>query len=144
MMYLGMEALRKFIRSSHATHLGPASSNRIGKLSELASLPAAFPHGYFVPLTISLETALAWLVEARAPLPGAGETASPSTLRIQTGDQEKGVVWFGLDDSRPLFCFADIWTEFKGHRGTKSRTVPGPHLVYGFLTTAPKRRCQSS
>jgi hypothetical protein len=31
----------------------------------------------------------------------------------------------------------DIWTEFKGDRGTKSKPIPGPHLVYGFLTTAP-------
>jgi hypothetical protein len=23
--------------------------------------------------------------------------------------------------------FAGIWTEFKGHRGTKSKPVPGPH-----------------
>jgi hypothetical protein len=30
---------------------------------------------------------------------------------------------------------AGIWTEFKG--GTKSKPVPGPHLVYGFLTTTP-------
>jgi putative SOS response-associated peptidase YedK len=25
----------------------------------------------------------------------------------------------------------------KGDRGTKSKPVPGPHLVYGFLTTSP-------
>ena len=54
----------------------------------------------------------------------------------ESGD-EKDVVWFALDDSRPLFCFAGIWTEFKGDRGTKSKPVPGPHLVYGFLTTSP-------
>ena len=36
---------------------------------------------------------------------------------------------------RPLFAFAGVWTEFKGDRGTKP--IPGPHLVYGFLTTAP-------
>src|ERR1700722_1622357 len=30
-----------------------------------------------------------------------------------------------------------IWTEFKGDRGTKSKPIPGPHNVYGFLTTAP-------
>jgi putative SOS response-associated peptidase YedK len=31
-----------------------------------------------------------------------------------------------------------VWqTEFKGDRGTKSKPIPGPHLVYGFLTTAP-------
>jgi hypothetical protein len=32
---------------------------------------------------------------------------------------------------------AGIWTEFKGDRGTKSKPIPDPHLVYGFLTTAP-------
>jgi putative SOS response-associated peptidase YedK len=47
------------------------------------------------------------------------------------------VVWFAINDDRPLFSFAAIWTEFKGHRGTKSKPVPGPHLVYGFLTTSP-------
>ena len=26
---------------------------------------------------------------------------------------------------------------FKGDRGTKSKPTPGPHLVYGFLTTTP-------
>jgi putative SOS response-associated peptidase YedK len=30
-----------------------------------------------------------------------------------------------------------IWTEFRGDRGTKSKPIRGPHLVYGFLTTAP-------
>jgi putative SOS response-associated peptidase YedK len=41
------------------------------------------------------------------------------------------------DDDRPLVAFAGIWTVFKGDRGTKSKPVPGPHQVYGFLTTAP-------
>jgi len=39
--------------------------------------------------------------------------------------------------SRYLFAFGGLWTEFKGDRGTKSKPIPGPHLVYGFLTTAP-------
>ena len=26
---------------------------------------------------------------------------------------------------------------FRGDRGTKSKPIPGPHLVYGFLTTSP-------
>ena len=30
-----------------------------------------------------------------------------------------------------------VWTEFNGDRGTKSKPIPGPHLVYGFLTTSP-------
>ncbi len=42
-----------------------------------------------------------------------------------------------LNDDRPLFAFGGLWTEFKGDRGTKSKPIPGPHLVYGFLTTAP-------
>jgi putative SOS response-associated peptidase YedK len=40
-------------------------------------------------------------------------------------------------NDRPLTCFAGIWTEFKGDRGTKSKPIPGPHKVYGFLTTSP-------
>ena len=52
-------------------------------------------------------------------------------------ETKKDVVWFGLNEGRALFAFAGIWTEFKGDRGTKSKPIPGPHLVYGFLTTAP-------
>ncbi|MGY3622032.1 putative SOS response-associated peptidase YedK [Bradyrhizobium sp. USDA 10063] len=51
--------------------------------------------------------------------------------------KKKDVVWFAIEESRPLFCFAGIWTEFRGDRGTKSKPIPGPHLVYGFLTTSP-------
>jgi putative SOS response-associated peptidase YedK len=51
--------------------------------------------------------------------------------------RKKDVVWFALNDVRPLTPFVGIWTEFKGDRGTKSKPIPGPHLVYGFLTTAP-------
>ncbi len=41
-----------------------------------------------------------------------------------------------------LFKFAGpwqpgFWTEFKCDRGTKSKAIPAPHLVYGFLTTTP-------
>ena len=53
--------------------------------------------------------------------------------------KKKDVVWFALNDDRPLTAFAGIWTEFKGDRGTKSKPVPGPHLVYGFLTTVAER-----
>src|SRR5258708_1639661 len=50
---------------------------------------------------------------------------------------KKDIVWFALTDDRPLFAFAGIWTEYSGDRGTKSKPIPGPHLVYGFLTTTP-------
>jgi len=48
-------------------------------------------------------------------------------------NRKTDVVWF----ARPLCAFAGIWTEFNGERGTKSKPIPGPHLVYGFLTTSP-------
>jgi putative SOS response-associated peptidase YedK len=51
--------------------------------------------------------------------------------------KKKDVVWFAANEDRPLLAFAGIWTEFRGDRGTKSKPIPGPHLVYGFLTTAP-------
>jgi putative SOS response-associated peptidase YedK len=48
--------------------------------------------------------------------------------------KKKDVVWFALNGDRPLFAFGGL----KGDRGTKSKPIPGlPHLVYGFLTTAP-------
>jgi hypothetical protein len=34
------------------------------------------------------------------------------------------VVWFALDDSRPPFGFAGIWTTFNGDRGPKCEPVP--------------------
>jgi putative SOS response-associated peptidase YedK len=49
--------------------------------------------------------------------------------------KKKDVVWFALNEDRPLFAFAGIWTTFNGDRGTKSKPIPGPHQVYGFLTT---------
>jgi hypothetical protein len=50
--------------------------------------------------------------------------------------KEKDFSGSRLNNDRPLFAFADIWTEFKGDRGTKSKPIPGPHNVYRFLTTA--------
>jgi putative SOS response-associated peptidase YedK len=47
------------------------------------------------------------------------------------------VVWFALNEDRPLFALAGIWTTFAGDRGAKPKPIPGPHQVYGFLTTTP-------
>jgi putative SOS response-associated peptidase YedK len=49
----------------------------------------------------------------------------------------KTATWLALDESRPLFCFAGIWTPWTGARGTKAAPVIGEHLLYGFLTTEP-------
>jgi SOS response associated peptidase (SRAP) len=62
---------------------------------------------------------------------------SEYALEPNAATGKKDVVWFALNDDRPLFAFAGIWTEFKGDRGTKSKPIPGPHNVYGVLTTAP-------
>ena len=48
---------------------------------------------------------------------------------------KKTPTWFALDDSRPLFAFAGIWTRWHGTRGTKANPVEGEHKLYGFLTT---------
>lgn len=59
-----------------------------------------------------------------APLP------NPVTKR-------KDVVWFALDESRPLAFFAGLWTTWHGVRGTKANPVEGEHQLYGFLTCEP-------
>lgn len=38
--------------------------------------------------------------------------------------KKKDIVWFAIDDERPLFAFAGIWTEYAGERGTSWLTVP--------------------
>jgi putative SOS response-associated peptidase YedK len=48
---------------------------------------------------------------------------------------KKTPVWFALDESRPLFAFAGLWTTWNGVRGTKANPVEGEHRLYGFLTT---------
>src|SRR5437773_10192720 len=57
--------------------------------------------------------------------------------RSRTRRQRKRT-WCGSrsNEDRPLFSFGGLWTEFKGDRGTKSKPIPGPHHVYGFLTTS--------
>jgi putative SOS response-associated peptidase YedK len=38
---------------------------------------------------------------------------------------------------KPLAVFEAAERGTEEDRGTKSKPIPGPHLVYGFLTTAP-------
>ena len=47
----------------------------------------------------------------------------------------KTPTWFALDEERPLFAFAGIWTTWHGIRGTKANPVKGEHRLFGFLTT---------
>jgi putative SOS response-associated peptidase YedK len=80
---------------------------------------------------------LAGLAEAGKPMPGPGVQLSKYAPEANPATGKKDVVWFALNEDRPLFAFAGIWTEYRGDRGTKSKPIPGPHNVYGFLTTAP-------
>jgi len=58
--------------------------------------------------------------------------------------KKKDVVWFALNDDRPLTAFAGIWTEFKGDQGMKSKPLPGPHLAYAWLPDHRAERQLSS
>ena len=49
--------------------------------------------------------------------------------------KKKDVVWFALNEDRPLFAFAGLWTPWRGVRGPKSTPIEGDHELYGFLTT---------
>lgn len=49
----------------------------------------------------------------------------------------KDIVWFSIDESRPLFAFAGLWRPWTGKRGTKANPVEGDHELFGFLTTEP-------
>jgi putative SOS response-associated peptidase YedK len=63
----------------------------------------------------------------------------PATSFCEWEDSKprKTPTWFALAESRPLFCFAGIWTSWTGTRGTKADPVTGEHRLFGFLTTEP-------
>ncbi|MGX9394034.1 SOS response-associated peptidase (plasmid) [Nitrobacteraceae bacterium UC4446_H13] len=50
---------------------------------------------------------------------------------------KKDIVWFSIDETRPLFAFAGLWRPWSGPRGTKAMPVEGDHLFYSFLTSRP-------
>lgn len=102
-----------------------------------AAIPAAhgWPAGHQHPQYVI--AALARLAQARGPLLGPANSFAEYAPEPNPETKKKDVVWFALNENRPLFAFAGIWTEFKGDRGTKSKPIPGPHNVYGFLTTTP-------
>ncbi len=50
-------------------------------------------------------------------------------------DGSRPPIWFALDESRPLACFAGLWTRWSSVR--KVREGETTNDLYGFLTTAP-------
>lgn len=59
-----------------------------------------------------------------------GQKPDPLTKR-------KPLHWFALDESRPLFFFAGIWTSWTGTRGLMKTPRPGDHQLFAFLTSEP-------
>jgi putative SOS response-associated peptidase YedK len=52
-------------------------------------------------------------------------------------DGTKPPVWFAFDETRPLACFAGIWTQWTSVRKVKDGETTND--VFGFLTTDPNR-----
>jgi putative SOS response-associated peptidase YedK len=48
---------------------------------------------------------------------------------------EGGDIWFALDESRPLACFAGIWTSFR-----KVKEGETTNDIFAFLTTEPNAK----
>lgn len=75
-----------------------------------------------------------WLgVEHRCLVP-ATSFAEPNPAE----KDEKGRTanaWFALDEGKPLFAFAGLWTPWRGKR--KAKEAEDAHELYGFLTTEP-------
>jgi putative SOS response-associated peptidase YedK len=61
----------------------------------------------------------------------------PATSFCEYADTKprKTPIWFALDEDRPLFAFAGLWTSWRGVRGPKGAPVGGEHQLFGFLTT---------
>jgi putative SOS response-associated peptidase YedK len=61
----------------------------------------------------------------------------PATSFCEYADAKprKAPIWYALNDNRPLFAFAGLWTPWRGVRGPKSAPVEGDHELFGFLTT---------
>jgi putative SOS response-associated peptidase YedK len=58
-----------------------------------------------------------------------------SFSEYDTIDGKKTPVWFALDDSRPLLCFAGLWTNWTSVRKAKEGEVTAD--IFAFLTTEP-------
>ena len=61
----------------------------------------------------------------------------PATSFCEYADNKprKTPKWFALNQDRPLFAFAGLWSSWRGVRGPKSAPVDGTHELFGFLTT---------
>lgn len=80
-----------------------------------------------------------WGLEHRCVVP-ATSFAEPAPKKDPLTGQTPNV-WFGIDKSRPLFCFAGIWTKWHGVRRVKDGA--SDFELFGFLTTKPNAVIES-
>jgi putative SOS response-associated peptidase YedK len=52
-----------------------------------------------------------------------------------------GDIWFALDESRPLVCFAGLWTNWTSVRKVREGEVTAD--IFGFLTTKPNAEVEA-
>ncbi len=74
-----------------------------------------------------------WLKSESRCVVAATSFAEPSPTKDEDGRTPN--VWFALDEARPLFFFAGVWTVWSGVR--KVKDGPGIFELFGFLTTEP-------
>lgn len=75
-----------------------------------------------------------WLgVDSRCVVP-ASEFAEPDPASKREGERTPNA-WFAVDEDRPLFFFAGIWTRWTSVRKLKEGEIEAD--LYAFLTTEP-------
>jgi putative SOS response-associated peptidase YedK len=52
-----------------------------------------------------------------------------------------GDIWFAMDESRPLVCFAGLWTTYKHVRKVREGAITADN--FGFLTTKPNAEVEA-
>lgn len=144
----GQKSIRDLVRATRDT------------TGSLVSLPGIYPDS-LAPVVFTAHdderelTMMRWGMpgfQGGAPLINIRNTASsywrqwlapahrclvPATSFCERQDVKprKTPVWFALDETRPLFFFAGVWTNWHGTRGTQANPIHGWHRLYGILMT---------
>jgi hypothetical protein len=125
----------KYRRGRWLGHDTDALGHDTDALGHAAATAHRRPAGHQHPQHVI--AALAHVAQAGEQVLGPGQQLRRVRAGAEPRDEEEGRGGFAINEDRPLFAFGGIWTTFSGDRGTKSKPIPGPHQVYGFLTTSP-------
>jgi putative SOS response-associated peptidase YedK len=114
-------------------------------VGNLAPMPGVFPD-YKAPI-IRTAADCRELATARWGMPSSGHALMEATKKRESrcvvpfnsfsefNKAEGGDIWFALDETRPLACFAGIWTNWTSVRNVKEGETNND--LYAFLTTEP-------